>query len=98
MQLTRASSWPGGDETVALSTIHSAKGLEFDHVIILGLNQQVTPHGDGEGDAQLETLRRLLAMGIGRARKTVTLGFKAGEESNLVALLDTGTFERIELR
>lgn len=98
VQLTRASSWPGGDETVALSTIHSAKGLEFDHVIILGLNQQVTPHGEGEGDAQLETLRRLLAMGIGRARKTVTLGFKAGEESNLVALLNPATFERIELR
>lgn len=97
VQLTRASSWPGGDETVALSTIHSAKGLEFDHVIILGLNQQVTPHGDGEGDAQLETLRRLLAMGIGRARKTVTLGFKHGEESNVVALLNPGTFERIEL-
>ncbi len=42
VQLTRSSTWPGGDETVALSTIHSAKGLEFDHVIILGLNQQVT--------------------------------------------------------
>lgn len=97
VQLSRASTWPGGEETVALSTIHSAKGLEFDHVIILGLNQQVTPHGEGEGDAQLEALRRLLAMGIGRARKTVTLGFKAGEESNLVRLLDPATFERIEL-
>lgn len=98
VQLTRASTWPGGDETVALSTIHSAKGLEFDHVIVLGLNQQVTPHGDGEGDAQLDALRRLLAMGIGRARKTVTIGFKEGEESSLVAFLDPRTYERIELR
>jgi len=97
VQLTRASTWPGGDETVALSTIHSAKGLEFDHVIILGLNQQVTPHGDGDGDAQLEALRRLLAMGIGRARRTVTLGFKAGEESDLVGMLDPDTYERIVL-
>lgn len=97
VQLTRASSWPGGDETVALSTIHSAKGLEFDHVIILGLNQQVTPHGDGDGDAQLEALRRLLAMGIGRARKTVTLGFKDGEGSDLIGMLDADTYERITL-
>ncbi|PPF20859.1 3'-5' exonuclease [Rathayibacter sp. AY1A7] len=97
VQLTRASTWPGGDETVALSTIHSAKGLEFDHVIVLGLNQQVTPHGEGDGDAQLEYLRRLLAMGIGRARKTVTLGFKDGEASDLIDLLDPTTYERVAL-
>jgi hypothetical protein len=97
VQLTRATSWPGGDETVALSTIHSVKGLEFDHVIILGLNQEVTPHGDGDGDAQMDVLRRLLAMGIGRARKTVTLGLKSGAESNLVALLDPDTFNRVEV-
>ena len=97
VQLTRASSWPGGDETVALSTIHSAKGLEFDHVIILGLNQEVTPHGDEDGDAQLEALRRLLAMGIGRARRSVTLGFKAGQGSSLILLLDPATYELVAL-
>jgi superfamily I DNA/RNA helicase len=97
VQLTRASSWPDGDETVALSTIHSAKGLEFDHIVILGLNQQVTPHGDEDGDAKLEALRRLLAMGIGRARRSVTLGFKAGEASTLIDLLDPTTFVRVTL-
>lgn len=93
VQLTRASSWPGGDETVALCTIHSAKGLEFDHVIVLGLNQEVTPHGAEEGDAQLEVLRRLLAMGVGRARRTVTIGFKAGQASSLIDLLDPATYD-----
>lgn len=97
VQLTRASTWPGGAETVALSTIHSAKGLEFDHVIILGLNQQVTPHGDEEGDAKLESLRRLLAMGIGRARKSVTLGFKDGAGSTLVGLLDASTYTAVRV-
>lgn len=96
-QLTRASVWPGGDETVALSTIHSAKGLEFDHVVILGLNQQVTPHGDEEGDAKLENHRRLLAMGIGRARKTVTLGFKPGKASTLIGLFDQSTYTEVIL-
>lgn len=97
VQLTRAGSWPGGEETVALSTIHSVKGLEFDHVIILGLNQEVTPHGEGEGDAQLDTVRRLLAMGIGRARKTVTIGSKGGDISDVINMVDPATYERIDL-
>lgn len=97
VQLTRASTWPGGTETVALSTIHSAKGLEFDHVVILGLNQQVTPHGSEDGDSQFEALRRLLAMGIGRARRTVTVGFKPGEGSTLIGLLDSATYDQVIL-
>ncbi|RBO83088.1 3'-5' exonuclease [Nocardia puris] len=97
VQLARSSKWPGGQETVALCTIHSAKGLEFDHVIILGLNQEVTPHGDGAGDAGLENLRRLLAMGIGRARKSVTVGFKQGSASTLIGILNPSTYRKIEL-
>jgi DNA helicase IV len=33
--ITRRSEWPAGDENIALSTLHSAKGLEFDHVFVL---------------------------------------------------------------
>jgi superfamily I DNA/RNA helicase len=95
--LQRNDTWPGGTETVALSTLHSAKGLEFDHVIILGLNQEVTPHGDDEDDAQLANLRRLLAMGVGRARKSVTLGYKPGEASTLIGLLKPGTYKEVKL-
>lgn len=96
-ELSRASKWPQGPESVALSTIHSAKGLEFDHVFILGLNQQVTPHGREEGDEQLDTLRRLAAMAVGRARKTVTIGYKADDVSTLVSLIDPATYEWISL-
>lgn len=96
-ELTRASSWPTGPEAVALCTFHSAKGLEFDHVVMPGLNQQVTPHGADEGDAQLEILRRLVAMGVGRARKSVTLGYKPGEGSTVVTLLDRGTYREVRV-
>jgi len=53
VELTRERDWPAGDEEVALSTMASAKGLEFDHVFIIGLNEEVTPHGEEEGDSQL---------------------------------------------
>ena len=95
--LTRRREWPSGPEQVGLSTIHSAKGLEFDHVLMPGLSQIATPHGDEDGDGTLDSLRRLLAMGIGRARRTVMLGYKPGEESNLIWLLDPTTYDLVEV-
>ena len=95
-EISRKNQWPQGDELVALSTIHSVKGLEFDHVMIPGLNQEVTPHGREEGDGTLESLRRLLAMGIGRARKSVTIGYKQDEASSLINYLEPGTFHLIK--
>ena len=96
-ELTGERDWPTGLELVALSTIHSAKGLEFDHVLLPGLNQEVTPHGDEEGDGTLDSLRRLVAMGIGRARNTVTLGYKPGEQSTLIDLIDPTTYDLVEV-
>ena len=95
-ELTRQNEWPTGPEVVALCTIHSAKGLEFDHVLLPGLSQEVTPHGPEDGDADLEKLRRMLAMAIGRARQSVMLGYKPGEESTLIGLLDPSTYELVE--
>lgn len=96
--ITRESEWPQGEEYIALSTFHSAKGLEFDHVIMLGLNEQVTSkHGEDDDDTQLETLRKLFAMAAGRAKKRVIVGYKPGEESVLIDYLDAGTYEGVDL-
>jgi superfamily I DNA/RNA helicase len=95
VSLQSQSEWPGGAETVAICTLHSAKGLEFDHVFILGLTDEVTPHGEEADDSQLDSLRRLVAMGIGRARKTVTLGYKPEDASTLIHYLDPATFTEI---
>jgi superfamily I DNA/RNA helicase len=95
--LTREAEWPDGPEQIALSTMHSAKGLEFDHVILIGYNALVTPHGEEPGDSLLETHRRLLAMSIGRARHTVTIGYKPSEASDVLDVLDPATFDAIDL-
>lgn len=97
-ELSRSSVWPTGPEAVGLCTLASAKGLEFDHVLMPGLNQQVTPHGAGAGDGQLENLRRLIAMGVGRARRTVALGYKGRDPSTLVGLLDPTTYKKVVAR
>jgi superfamily I DNA/RNA helicase len=97
VDLQRREEWPQGDEQVGLSTLHSAKGLEFDHVFIVGLAAEQMPHGPEENDTQLNNHRRLVAMAIGRARSTVALTYKPGEESKVVHLLDPDTYVGVDL-
>jgi DNA helicase IV len=97
VEMTRRTEWPQGDEEIALLTLHSAKGLEFDHVILLGLSAELMPHGPEDNDTQLANHRRLVAMAIGRARNSVVLTYKPGEESRVVGLLDSATYETVHL-
>lgn len=97
VEITREAEWPEGQENVALSTFHSAKGLEFDYVFILGFNDENLPHADAEVDDEVFLLRRLLAVAVARARKAVILGYKPGEESRLVQYFAPGTFDQAEL-
>jgi DNA helicase IV len=94
--IARTREWPRNNTNIVLSTMHSAKGLEFDHVIIVGLSDQVTPHGEEEDDDQLSTLRRLLAMAVARARKSVIIGYKEDEASTLVSYFEAGSFDVYE--
>jgi DNA helicase IV len=95
--ITRERDWPEGPNNIALCTMHSAKGLEFDHVVIIGLNAEVTPHGPDADDHKRETLRRLLAMAVARARVSVIIGYKEEEASTLVEHFVVGTFTSIDL-
>jgi superfamily I DNA/RNA helicase len=97
VEITRESEWPEGKENIAFSTIASAKGLEFDHVVMIGLNAEVLPHGSDESDDQLTRLRRLIAMGIGRASRSVIIGYKASDQPMLVRYLKSSTFELVNL-
>ena len=97
VDMQRNSEWPEGDVNVALTTFHSAKGLEYDHVLIIGFNQENTPFGKEELTDQVQVLRRLLAVAIARARKQVVIGYKPGEGSQLASYFKAGTFEEIAL-
>lgn len=59
---------------VTLMTIHSAKGLEFDNVFLIGMEEGLFPHANCLNDAEeLEEERRLCYVAVTRARKRLWL-------------------------
>ncbi len=91
--ITKTKDWPDGPEQIALSTMASAKGLEFDHVVIIGYNAQVVPDGSEPKHTLLDEQRRLLAMSLGRARMSVVVGYKPDDESAVMGYLDSDTYD-----
>ncbi len=64
-----------GDGRVTLMTLHNAKGLEFGHVFIVGMEEGTFPHARSLDEQNLEEERRLFYVGITRAMKTLTLTY-----------------------
>ncbi len=60
-------------DAIHLLSIHQAKGLEFDHVIMLGLEENVLPSLRNNQLLSLEEERRLMFVGLTRARHTLIL-------------------------
>ncbi|MDF1498189.1 MAG: UvrD-helicase domain-containing protein [Patescibacteria group bacterium] len=63
-------------DTVTLMTLHSAKGLEYDTVFIIGLEEGLLPHSMSiDNPVEMEEERRLCYVGITRAKNRVNLIF-----------------------
>ncbi len=60
-------------ESVALSTLHSSKGLEYDNVYIIDVNEGIMPYKKAVLDGEIEEERRMFYVGMTRAKKNLHL-------------------------
>lgn len=107
VEITGDPNWPQGPENIALCSVHSSKGLEFDHVIMIGLDGSIldvsapqVDAGDGQGSDEYELsarLRRLIAMGIGRARESVAVGFKTSDTPDIMRFIDNDLYTEVKV-
>lgn len=83
-------------EAVTLSTIHAAKGLEWPMVFIIGLNEGYLPITYAKTDAEIQEEKRLLYVGITRAKSQLRLSFvdqdngRERSPSRFISLLQAG--------
>ncbi|BBM82960.1 ATP-dependent helicase [Candidatus Uabimicrobium amorphum] len=62
-------------DSLTLMTLHAAKGLEFPIVFIIGVAEGICPHSRSETQNEIEEERRLLFVGITRAKKMLTISY-----------------------
>jgi ATP-dependent DNA helicase Rep len=71
--LSRQEDDEEGPDAVNLMTLHAAKGLEFPHVFLVGMEESILPHHSAVDGDTVEEERRLAYVGLTRAQRSLTL-------------------------
>ncbi|MEN2740023.1 ATP-dependent helicase [Microbacterium sp. X-17] len=85
--------------TVTLSTLHAAKGLEWDHVFLAGMAEGLLPIAYARTFEEVDEERRLAYVGITRAARTLALSWSEGfasqprQPSRFLREIGTGTLD-----
>lgn len=76
-------------DRVSVSTLHQTKGLEFDYVILAGIEDNLVPYRSAQDDyRQIEEERRLLYVGITRARAQLLVNWCARRRTDKATYVD----------
>lgn len=76
----RRQAAESGEAGIVLQTIHAAKGLEYDTVFVIGLQEGVLPHKKATTKQEIEEERRLLYVAMTRAKSRLYLCARGEEQ------------------
>lgn len=94
------------ENRIILSTVHQAKGLEWNHVFVINVAEGAFPHKNCSSDDEIEEERRLFYVAITRARKQLYLtypmssgrGYDYQQHSMFVDEIEGDRLDRVQLR
>ena len=92
-----------GADAVRLSTLHAAKGLEFPHVFMIGVEEGILPHREAIDLGNVDEERRLMYVGVTRAQMSLHLSWcrarkRAGERVTCMPSRFIGELAQEDLR
>lgn len=90
-------------DAVRLSTLHAAKGLEFPHVFMVGVEEGILPHRESVASGSVDEERRLMYVGMTRAQQSLQLSWcrrrkRAGQWHDAEASRFIGELTQEDLR